>query len=72
MECYDFDALLEGRPALNVLRRRYLEVRNGARGHGVSGPKPGQSRAARYVLGLRFREGPTPTFFDAGLMEEAK
>lgn len=69
---YDLEAIADERPTLNQLRREHLERVYAAQGKRVGGRRPGMSRAARYVLGLRFQKTPAPSFFDAALMEEVK
>lgn len=71
IEAYDAEAIAEGRPVLNQLRRTHLEAIYAARGHRVFGRKPGQSRAARYVMGrTRKPKWPcrAPRFWDVGLV----
>lgn len=69
---HDAAALRDGKPVLNQLRRQFLEAQYAAQGKRVGGRRPGMSNAARYVMGMRFRRGPAPTFFDAELLEDEK
>lgn len=51
IEAYDVEALAKGDPPLNQVRRAWLEARYAAEGKRIGGRRPGESRAARYVMG---------------------
>lgn len=78
IEAYNDQAIRDGQPTLQEMRREYLDREYGKRGQRPGGRRPLShlSHRARYVMGLTRATArwskPAPSFFELGLMEEER